>query len=73
MKLKMFVGIAPAALKRPATPWRLAASHPVGGTEVGFKVDLQRLACSEPNLLSTDPPLCLLYFHFTGSGLQQPT
>ena len=30
---------------------------------------VQRHASPEPTLLSTDPPLCLLTFHFTGSGL----
>ncbi len=34
--------LAPAALQRPATNWRPAALQPLGGTEMGRKVGLQR-------------------------------
>ncbi len=37
----------------------------------GLQGGLQRLASSDPALLSPDP-LFLLTFYFTGSGLQQP-
>ncbi len=41
----------PEDLCRSATPWRPANPQPLGGTEVGCKVDLQRLASFEPTLM----------------------
>ena len=47
-------------------------SQELGDTEVGCKMGLSMRASSEPNPCSSGPPLCLLSFHYTGSGLQQP-
>ena len=55
-----------AELSNAATPWRPANLQPLGGTEVGCKMGLWRLASSEPALLSPDTLLCLLTFCFTG-------
>ena len=66
---------APEGLWKPATPWRSAASQAMGGIVMasrGSPESLQRLASFEPTVLSPYPPLYLLSFHFTGSGLQQP-
>ena len=59
-------------LLRPAILWRPAASQPLGGTEVGCKVRLRRLAYSEPTPSSSNPSLCLLAFCSTGFCLQLP-
>ena len=44
-----------------------------GGLQGGPLEGFWGLASDEPTLVSPDPPLCHLMFHFTDSGLQQPT
>ncbi len=59
-------------LQRPATLWRPATSQPLGGTELGYKMDFWGLASSGTTSLSPDPSLCVLMFCFISSVLHQP-
>ncbi len=47
----------PEGLRRPATPWKPANPQPLGGTEVGCKVGLQRGAGGWPPLSLLVNPL----------------
>ena len=63
----------PVGHQRLATTGQQAHFDPLGGTRVGCNVGRRWQAATEPTLLSSCPPLCLLMFHFTGFGSQQLT
>ena len=58
----------------PALRWRAEDCHSMAASQPS-STGWHRggLATSEPTLLSSFPPLCLLMLHFTGFSHQQPT